>query len=160
MNALLFSRNEEEKLVVLLIEQMKNWYNFPKGHLDEGEDEVAAALRETFEETGVRVRLEDTAIDEPFLAKYSGVCKLHSSLWEKHPNFPDSSKRPLVIGHKSITFFSAFVPDMPYCYPQDGEALSVGWFTIEEANTLIDEIISPRWNQALLTSFVQKLLSN
>ena len=39
---------------VLVVNQNGNSWSLPKGHLDAGEDELAAALREIHEESGVR----------------------------------------------------------------------------------------------------------
>lgn len=155
-----FSRNEQGQVVVLMIEQGPRWYNFPKGHLDEGEDALTAAIRETLEETGVTVRKEEVAVNEPITTKYSMTSKLHENLWVKHPDYPDKSKRPFVIGHKTVTFYCAFIPTMQVGVPQEGEALSVQWFTIEEANAAIDDIVRGRWQDALSTKFVQDLLNN
>ena len=157
---IVFSRNLEGKVVFMMIEQEKDWYNFPKGHLDDGEDNLAAAIRETLEETNVSVRPEEVNVAEPIITKYSLTCKLHSNLWVKHPDYPDNSKRPLVIGHKTVTFYCAFIPVMQEGIPQDGEALSVKWFTIDEANAIISEVIRERWEKALETNFVQKLISS
>ena len=44
---------------VLLIRQRSGEWVFPKGHLDPGEDHVAAALREVEEETGVHASCPD-----------------------------------------------------------------------------------------------------
>lgn len=43
---------------VLLVHQQNGLSGFPKGHLEPGETELAAALRETKEETGLAVRLD------------------------------------------------------------------------------------------------------
>jgi 8-oxo-dGTP pyrophosphatase MutT (NUDIX family) len=49
-------RREGDRLLVLLVRSKKDpsiWV-FPKGHIDPGEDAAATALRETWEEAGVR----------------------------------------------------------------------------------------------------------
>lgn len=45
-----------------------NFWGFPKGHIEDGEDAITAAKRELFEETN----LEVTSLlrDEPFIEKY------------------------------------------------------------------------------------------
>ena len=46
-------RRTEAGMVVLLIQDAYHNWGFPKGHLEEGEDAAAAALREITEETGL-----------------------------------------------------------------------------------------------------------
>jgi bis(5'-nucleosidyl)-tetraphosphatase len=47
-------RRTEEGVKFLLLYRRGNYWNFPKGHFEEGEDSMATALRETQEETGIR----------------------------------------------------------------------------------------------------------
>lgn len=42
---------------VLIIKQLNGDYGFPKGHIDLGETEVECAIRETYEETGIKVKI-------------------------------------------------------------------------------------------------------
>ena len=43
----------------LLIQNLEGIYGFPKGHVEEGESEIETALREVYEETGVKINLID-----------------------------------------------------------------------------------------------------
>ena len=53
--AILFSiNNESGKLVFLLLHYASGHWDFPKGNIEDGEDEVQAAYREIFEETGIQ----------------------------------------------------------------------------------------------------------
>ena len=53
--AILFSiNNEPTKLVFLLLHYASGHWDFPKGNIESGEDEVQAAYREIFEETGIQ----------------------------------------------------------------------------------------------------------
>jgi len=47
-----FRRTPEGPVVLLIRDSYRNW-GFPKGHLEEGEDAPAAAVREIGEETGL-----------------------------------------------------------------------------------------------------------
>lgn len=56
--AVVFNKDEYGNIKYLLI-QSKNWKNwaFPKGHIDKGETEEETALREIYEETGLKVKI-------------------------------------------------------------------------------------------------------
>lgn len=47
-------RREKEKIYYLLLYYSKKHWDFPKGHLEEGENDEQAARREVGEETGIR----------------------------------------------------------------------------------------------------------
>src|SRR5919206_2291280 len=53
--AILFSiNNESSKSVFLLLHYASGHWDFPKGNIEDGEDELQAAYREIFEETGIK----------------------------------------------------------------------------------------------------------
>ena len=156
---IIFSKNEDGKLVVLLVEQNSKLFGFPKGHVDPGEDDVTAAIRETLEETGVVVGKEALCLKEPLFTKYSLACKLHANHWVHHPAYPDEKERPIVIGHKVITLLCGFIPTMQEGIPQEGETLSVRWFDIDEASDKLDAISRERFQEALSTNFVRSLMN-
>ena len=54
--AVVFTRVNGE-IKYLLIKSVTGFYGFPKGHVEIGESETQTALREIFEEVGLRVRL-------------------------------------------------------------------------------------------------------
>jgi len=43
---------------VLVIKQINGDYGFPKGHIENGESEEECAIRETFEEVGLNVKVD------------------------------------------------------------------------------------------------------
>jgi 8-oxo-dGTP pyrophosphatase MutT (NUDIX family) len=47
-------RRTEEGIKYLLLYRRGGYWNFPKGHFEEGESAMETALRETFEETGIK----------------------------------------------------------------------------------------------------------
>lgn len=49
----------------LIIESTEGVYGFPKGHMEKGETELETALREVFEETGIKpVFIENCKLEE------------------------------------------------------------------------------------------------
>jgi 8-oxo-dGTP pyrophosphatase MutT (NUDIX family) len=52
-----YRREADQTLWLLLILDRYGRWTVPKGHLKNGEDEAAAAIREVFEETGIRGEL-------------------------------------------------------------------------------------------------------
>ena len=54
--AVVFTRINNE-ITYLLIQNLGGTYGFPKGHVEQGETEEQTALREIFEEVGLRVEL-------------------------------------------------------------------------------------------------------
>jgi bis(5'-nucleosidyl)-tetraphosphatase len=51
--AILFAGSRENALFLLLKHKKNGHWSFPKGHIEEGEDEVDCATREITEETGI-----------------------------------------------------------------------------------------------------------
>ena len=54
--AVVFTRSNS-KIQYLLISNLSGIYGFPKGHVEAGETEEQTALREVFEEVGLRINL-------------------------------------------------------------------------------------------------------
>lgn len=74
--AVVFTRVGDE-IRYVLVQQLEGFYGFPKGHTEPGETERETALREIFEEIGVRPALLDgfRVVDEHPLPKKPGVIK-------------------------------------------------------------------------------------
>jgi bis(5'-nucleosidyl)-tetraphosphatase len=53
-----FRKNGSDNEYLVLKYGVRHW-DFPKGHLEENETSLEAALRETFEETGLKVNIVD-----------------------------------------------------------------------------------------------------
>lgn len=45
--------------VFLFLRRAEGWLDMPKGHIEKGETEMQASIRETFEETGIKVESMD-----------------------------------------------------------------------------------------------------
>lgn len=54
--AVVFTRINNN-IMYLLIKNREGIYGFPKGHVEDGESEIQTAIREVFEEVGIRVEL-------------------------------------------------------------------------------------------------------
>ena len=48
----------KENKVLLILEKNGNFWGFPKGHMEEGENEIQTALREVKEEVGLDVEID------------------------------------------------------------------------------------------------------
>ncbi|MGN0961080.1 MAG: NUDIX domain-containing protein [Christensenellales bacterium] len=76
--------NQENKCIGLIYRDYLNDFSFPKGHLEEGEDFLTCAIRETAEETK---RVANVLLDfEPYIERYTTskgeecVCYLYLAL--------------------------------------------------------------------------------
>jgi 8-oxo-dGTP pyrophosphatase MutT (NUDIX family) len=99
-------------LEFLLIKKSRGgWWALPKGHPEEGETPQAAAIRETFEETGLQVRI---------------VSKFRKSI-----SFPLPNKR-----RKIVTFFLGKKVS-GRLHSRDHEVAATGWFAFDRASQLI-----------------------
>jgi bis(5'-nucleosidyl)-tetraphosphatase len=65
-------RKTEKGFEVLMVEQKKNTWSFPKGHREGHETPKETALRECKEETGITVLLEERMISEEYTYTYEG----------------------------------------------------------------------------------------
>jgi len=74
--AVVFTRKANEVLYVI-VQSTEGYYGFPKGHMEENETEEETALREIYEETGLKVKLIPgfkNIVEYP-LPKKNGVMK-------------------------------------------------------------------------------------
>ncbi len=108
--------------LVLLIEQIshrgseRRFWTLPKGHAEEGETGMVAALRELQEETGITVpRVEEERV---FIMQYSFT---HEDL----------------LIEKKVHFYLGYCNDMETEITQPDEVASLDWFTLEEAGVKV-----------------------
>ena len=99
--------NNEVKFV--LVRQLKGFYGFPKGHVEDGETEKETALREIKEETGLDVTLIDgfITLDEHAIPERPGTIK-------------------------QVTYFLAKYENQKIEYPKE-ELMSVDLYSYEDA---------------------------
>lgn len=139
----------DNSLIVMLTKHYGGWYWFPKGHVQEGEDIIDAAMRETLEEAGVTLN-RDQVDPNGVVEKYTLFTRLHSDQWINHPDYPDKSKRPKVIAYKRVVLFAAFSDTPPTCTPQLAELENVAFYPIGEARRLLGQE-----NEHQLDAFLQ-----
>ncbi len=128
--AVTFTR-ENGVIRYVLIHQKKGWWSFPKGHMEGEESERETALREIFEEVGLRVRILDG--------------------FRREETYP-IEKKPGKMKH--VTYFCAEYEEQELV-PDPGELLGARLATYEEAMALIEQ--EPR--RELLTAANDFLLS-
>ena len=112
--------NGEGKLA--LVEQHGNSWSFPKGGIEAGEDALAAAKREIFEETG----LSDLHLLEE-LGSY-----------ERYSIGPDGTSENTEWGLRRRTLFLFTTGEKEFrMQPDDKEITQMKWVTVDEALALL-----------------------
>lgn len=69
------ARKKNDRVEILVIHQIQGHWCFPKGHVEEKETEQQTAEREVFEETGLRVSLEEGFRTDTSYSPKPGVLK-------------------------------------------------------------------------------------
>ena len=103
----LVHKNGAQGPMVLLVRPRaaRDMWGVPKGHLEPGETHVACALRETLEETGLVVELED--------------------------ELPVTYRSSAAEDKTVVTFLARTVDPDAIAHPADGENADVRWFLID-----------------------------
>ena len=96
-----------QRYVLMIKHSLDGHYSFPKGHMEAGENEIMTAEREVFEETAVRIR-----INERF----------------RQPVY----YRPRPAVKKQVVYFLAFTRQTEIS-PREGEVAVVEWIPAEKA---------------------------
>jgi len=111
---ILLRKQEYDVLVLLVqhIEQHGGHWAFPKGHKENGESDLGAAVRELEEETGIQQ-----------------VSLLPSTRYEEHYNFITHNQRI----EKKVTYFIGWVKDSTVTI-QPSEIADCAWLSFEEAH--------------------------
>lgn len=121
---------EHERKYLMVQESKPHCYgkwSFPGGKLDMGEFLAAAAVREVYEETQVRVQL-------------TGILGIRQGPWEDIP------------GTTLAVAFTAKVVELPSTFPVSSEILTVEWKTPEEIAALAaEDNLRNRAQEAMLT---------
>ena len=132
--AVVFTRVDGE-IKYVIVQEIEGHHGFPKGHVEGDETEIQTALREIWEETGLRPRLIDGF-----------------RMVSEHP-LPN---KPGVI--KQIVYFAAEYKDQPIKL-LESELLSVGLYTFEQAMSMFEYETS---KEVLLAAneFITKYIKN
>ena len=99
-------------------------YNQPAGHVEVGEGLIAAAIRETYEETGWQVRIE------ALIGIYSHVLKGHGIHYLRHCFLAMPEKQSAVT-------------------PPDSDIVQALWLSHDDIKAMSDQLRSPLVLQAL-----------
>ena len=97
---------------VLMVHQNIGHWSFPKGHVENNETEYETAIRETYEETGIKVKIIDNS------PRYQISYHVNNNL-------------------KEVIYFLAEVIDDKNLRPQEGEIKEVSWIELNEVNNLL-----------------------
>lgn len=110
---------------VLMVNQVKGFTGFPKGHVEENETEIETAIREIKEETNIDVELYE---NKKYKVNY----------------------RPNPITDKEVIYFIGKVKNDENIKPQETEVTSVIWVNIDEVeNHLSFDNIKEMWKKVL-----------
>ncbi len=118
---------------VLMVLQNLGHTSFPKGHVEAGETEEETALRETFEETGIRVKIVDNS------PRYTISYPVRDTI-------------------KDVIFFLAEVEDDSKANPQESEINKIMWVDIDKVrDALTHENIKVMWDKVLKDMMEERL---
>lgn len=97
---------------VLIVKSLSGVYGFPKGHVEKSETEVETAIRETFEETGVKVSVDSNN-------RFSINYMVYNSFL------------------KEVVYFIGFIKDSDSIKVQEDEIDEAFWIDIDKVNDII-----------------------
>jgi 8-oxo-dGTP pyrophosphatase MutT (NUDIX family) len=108
---------------ILLTTKTGEFWMFPKGHVEEGEDLLTAALREVIEETGLPAEEIKVADKEPlgFFERFQGF---------KDGSNPDDEFKKIYLFH----FITSYTEQLK---PIDQEHQAVQWFSRDKVSDLL-----------------------
>jgi len=110
---------------VLLINQKNGCWGFPKGHMEQGENEIETAIRETKEETNIDVEIESNF-------------RFETSYYVKNDIL------------KTVVYFVAHPIDKIELKIQEAEIKKAIWVDINEVESyLMYDNIKELWNNVL-----------
>ena len=124
--SILYRREKDRIRYLLLFQRGSHTWSFPKGHMEPGESEEVAALREVKEEVGLSVRLI--------------------------PGFREEATYPVGSGQKTVVLYLSKAPQRPI--QRSSEVIASRWATSSEAAKLLHPSYIPAIEAA--ESFILK----
>lgn len=100
-----------QRYVLMIKHSSRGHHSFPKGHVEAGESEIMTAEREVFEETAVRIRINEKFRQPVYYKPKPGV-------------------------KKEVVYFLAFTRQTEI-KPRPGEVAEVEWVPMEKASELL-----------------------
>lgn len=73
--ALVYTKIDNELKYLVIKQKYTNHYGFPKGHIEKGETKEQTAIREIYEETNIKVDLNNTIFKEVYYEPKPGIKK-------------------------------------------------------------------------------------
>ena len=102
---------EKQRYVLMIKHSSQGNHSFPKGHVEAGETEIKTAEREVFEETAVKIHINEKFRQPVYYRPKAGV-------------------------KKEVVYFLAFTRQTEI-KPRPGEIAEVYWIPVEEAEGLL-----------------------
>ena len=119
--AVLYKKQNNDFLFLLVYSKRNGEWGFPKGHIEKGETEIEAAIREISEETGLVVNEEDFLKDFRFADTY----KIKGTL-------PETKGK--IIDKTSVYYLCGVKNDCNNMTKKEDEEISeMKWMSFEEA---------------------------
>lgn len=97
------------KIMYLLIQNLSGIYGFPKGHMENNETEIDTALREVFEEVGIKVELIDgfKTLDEHLIPQRKNTLKKIVYFLGKYENQEIKTQKEEILNALLVDFETA-----------------------------------------------------
>ena len=100
-----------QRYVLMIKHSIHSHHSFPKGHVEVGESEIMTAEREVFEETSVKIHINEKFRQPVYYRPKPGV-------------------------KKEVVYFLAFTKQIETS-PRPGEVAQVEWVPVEKASDLL-----------------------
>ena len=97
------------KIMYLLIQNLSGIYGFPKGHMENNETEIETALREVYEEVGIKVELIDgfKTLDEHLIPQRKNTLKKIVYFLGKYENQEIKTQKEEILNALLVDFETA-----------------------------------------------------
>jgi 8-oxo-dGTP pyrophosphatase MutT (NUDIX family) len=129
--AIVISKNKSETKLLLLQTLHREWV-YPKGHIEEGEDSIDCAIRECFEESGVKIERKN------YIGKVNEYCYSFNSYDLEITNNMFYELFGAEKIYKTVEVHGFIVEStQPITWNEQERFIGGGWFSLEEAKKMI-----------------------